>query len=165
VAQASTESGRPSSEVGAGNRHRRQKIHFKPLKFYQMKGQKINRDKHLHVRLTPEEYQKLFKQFTTSSSQKLSEHIRKILLDKPIKMYHRNQSIDDLMAVLILLKDELNAIANNYNQVVKKLHMLNDKSDLSGWLSLNEIGRKALHEKVTEIKDKISQISEKWLQE
>lgn len=69
------------------------------------------------------------------------------------------------MAVLILLKDELNAIANNYNQVVKKLHMLNDKSDLAGWLSLNEIGRKALHEKVAEIKDKIAQISDKWLQE
>ncbi|ASZ15088.1 plasmid mobilization relaxosome protein MobC [Chitinophaga pendula] len=130
-----------------------------------MKRQKINRDKHLHVRLTPEEHQKLFKQFTSSSSQKFSEHIRKILLDKPIKMYHRNQSLDDLMTVLILLKDELNAIANNYNQVVKRLHMLNDKSDLAGWLSLNEAGRKALHEKVNEIKEKISQISEKWLQE
>ncbi|MBS0027109.1 plasmid mobilization protein [Chitinophaga hostae] len=130
-----------------------------------MKSQKINRNKHLHVRLTPEEYQKLHHQFTTSSSQKFSEHIRKILLDKPIKMYHRNQSTDDLMAVLIVLKDELNAIANNYNQVVKKLHMLNNKSDLSGWISLNEIGRKALNEKITEIKEKISQINDKWLQE
>ncbi|MGN7820661.1 plasmid mobilization protein [Chitinophaga sp. 22536] len=130
-----------------------------------MKAQKINRDKHLHVRLTPEEYNKLYAQFTTSSSQKFSEHIRKILLDKPIKMYHRNQSLDDLMAVLILLKDELNAIANNYNQVVKKLHMLNDKSDLAGWLSLNEAGRKALNEKIIEIKEKIAQINDKWLQE
>ncbi|SHL11626.1 hypothetical protein SAMN05444266_10295 [Chitinophaga jiangningensis] len=130
-----------------------------------MKGQKINRDKHLHVRLTPEEYQKLFNQFSGSSSQKFSEHIRKILLDKPIKMYHRNQSLDDAMAVLIQLKDELNAIANNYNQVVKRLHMLNAKSDLSGWLSLNEAGRKTLYEKVSEIKERIAQISEKWLQE
>ncbi|MFY0256462.1 plasmid mobilization protein [Chitinophaga sp. 30R24] len=125
---------------------------------------KINRTKHLHVRFTDEEFHKISSQFSGSTCRKLSEYIRKKLLDKSIKIYHRNQSLDDLMAVLILLKDELNAIANNYNQVVKKLHTMDDCADLTAWLPLHEVGCKILSDKITEIKSRINQINDQWLQ-
>lgn len=129
-----------------------------------MSEQKINRTRHLHVRFTDQEFEKINRQFSKSTSSKLSEYVRKILLDKPIKVYHRNQSLDDLMAVLILLKDELNAIGNNYNQVVKRLHTMQDFSEVRAWLSLHDTGRKILTEKITEIKSRISQINDQWLQ-
>ena len=129
-----------------------------------MSEQKNNRTKHLHVRFTDKEFEKITNQFSRSTSAKLSDYVRKILLDKPVKIYYRNQSLDDLMPVLILLKDELNAIGNNYNQVVKKLHTMREFSELKTWLALHEAGLKMLVEKITEIKSKISQINDLWLQ-
>lgn len=129
-----------------------------------MKEQKINRTKLLHVRFTVQEFDKINAHFSKSNCRKISEYIRKILLDKPIKVYHRNQSLDDVMAVLILLKDELNAIGNNYNQVVKKLHSMQHCSEVSTWLLLHETGLKILTDKIAEIKSRISQINDQWLQ-
>ena len=50
--------------------------------------------------------------------------------------------MDDLMTELILLKNELSAIGNNFNQAVKRLHTMGDKQDLNSWLLLNENTRK-----------------------
>jgi glutaminase len=129
-----------------------------------MNEQKINRTRLLHVRFTEQEFEKINAQFTRSTCRKISEYVRKILLDKPVKIYHRNQSLDDLMTELVALKNELNAIANNYNQVVKRLHSMQDFSELQAWLLLHETGRQTLTEKIIEIKSKISQINDQWLQ-
>lgn len=129
-----------------------------------MNEQKINRTRLLHVRFTEQEFEKINTQFKRSTCRKISEYIRKILLDKPVKIYHRNQSLDDFMTELIALKNELNAIANNYNQVVKRLHSMQDFSELQAWLLLHETGRQTLTEKITEIKSRISQINDQWLQ-
>ena len=42
--------------------------------------------------------------------------------------------MDDLMTELILLKNELSAIGNNFNQAVKRLHTMDDKQGLNYWL-------------------------------
>ena len=68
------------------------------------------------------------------------------------------------MREMIKLRNELKAIGNNLNQSVKKLHTLNQISEFKTWLIANEIHQKVLAEKVDEIKSKINQISDKWLQ-
>jgi hypothetical protein len=68
------------------------------------------------------------------------------------------------MTEMIRLRNELNAIGNNFNQAVKKLHTLNRLTEFKTWLILNENNQKILLEKVEEIKLKINQISDKWLQ-
>jgi hypothetical protein len=68
------------------------------------------------------------------------------------------------MTEMIRLRNELNAIGNNFNQTVKKLHTLNRLTEFKTWLILNENNQKILLEKVEEIKLKINQISDKWLQ-
>ena len=73
--------------------------------------------------------------------------------------------MDDLMAELILLKNELSAIGNNFNQVVKRLHTMDDKQDLQSWLLLNEKHKENFFKKVEEINQKITQLSDQWLQE
>lgn len=128
-----------------------------------MREQKINRTKHLHVRFTIKEYDKINTQFGQSTCRKISEYVRKILLDKPIRVNHRNQSLDDLMTELIALRNDLNAIGNNYNQVVKRLHTMQDLTELKSWLILNEKAKLMMSEKVNEIKLKIGQINDRWL--
>ena len=68
------------------------------------------------------------------------------------------------MAEMIVLRNELNAIGNNYNQVVKRLHTLSDFPEIKTWLLLNESTKQILVKKVDEIKLKISQINDQWLQ-
>ena len=68
------------------------------------------------------------------------------------------------MTEMIRLRNELNAIGNNLNQSVKKLHTLSQLQEFKSWLILNENNQKIMLEKVEEIKSKINQISDKWLQ-
>jgi hypothetical protein len=65
---------------------------------------------------------------------------------------------------MISLKNELNAIGNNFNQAVKKLYTLNQISDFKMWLITYESDKQILLKKVDEIKAKISQLYEQWSQ-
>lgn len=121
------------------------------------------RVKWLHLRLSDNEHKKLCDKFSKSTCRKLSDYARKVLLGKPVTIKQRNQSLDDFMAEMIGLRNELNAIGNNYNQLVKRLHTLKDFSEIKNWLLLHESARKILLNKVDEIKSKINSIDDKWL--
>ncbi len=123
-----------------------------------------NRTKWLHLRLTPDEYQKIIREFNKSTCRKLSDYARKNLLQKPIVSTYRNQSLDDFMAEMIRLRAELNAIGNNYNQAVKKLHTLHQIADFKHWFISYELEKKILFNKVDEIKKHIQKFAESWLQ-
>ena len=120
--------------------------------------------KWLHIRLKEEDYKRINAKFSKSTCRKLSEYVRRVLLDKTITVNQRNQSLDDFMTEMIRLRNELKAIGNNLNQSVKKLHSFNQISEFKAWLISNKIYQKILVEKMDEIKSKINQISDKWLQ-
>ena len=129
-----------------------------------MPESKNNLTKRIYIRLKQSDFNIIHKRFSSSSCKKLSEYARDVLLNKPVIIKQRNQSLDDFMREMIKLRNELKAIGNNLNQSVKKLHTLNQISEFKTWLIANEIHQKVLAEKVDEIKSKINQISDKWLQ-
>jgi hypothetical protein len=129
-----------------------------------MSAEKINRGKLLQVRLTPKELEKIHNKFSQSTCRKMSDYVRKVLLDKTITVNRRNQSLDDFMAEMTSLRKELNALGNNYNQLIKRLHSLQDISEIKTWLLLNESTKQILLTNITEIKSKINQINNQWLQ-
>jgi len=61
------------------------------------------------------------------------------------------------------LRKELNAIGNNYNQAVKKLHTLDKIPEFRIWTQDNEGVKLAFLKKVEDIKSRIYQINEQWL--
>ena len=125
--------------------------------------EQTNRTKWLHLRLTPDEYQKIMKEFNKSTCRKISDYARKNLLQKPIVNTYRNKSLDDFMAEMIRLRMELNAIGNNFNQAVKKLHTLHQIADFKQWFISYELDKKILFNKVDEIKKHIQKFAESWL--
>lgn len=129
-----------------------------------MKEQNKNRTKWLHLRLKPEELKLLNKNFSKSTCPKLSDFARKNLLQKPIVMKYRNESLDDLLNELIQLRAELNSIGNNFNQAVKKLHTLNQIPEFKYWIITYETEKKVLFDSIDLIKKTIQNLSEKWLQ-
>lgn len=93
----------------------------------------------------------------------MSEYVRKVLLDKAIIINQRNQSFDDFMAEMIVLRKELNAIGINFNQAVKKLNALEQITEIKIWLENFNLSGQILVNKITEIKSKINQINDQWL--
>ena len=129
-----------------------------------MSEQNDNRSKWLHVRLKPQEYAQLHKQFSKTTCRKLSDYSRKILLGKPVVATYRNKSLDDFMAEMMLLRKELNSAGNNFNQAVKKLHALSQIVEFKSWLIAHESDRQSLLNTVDEIKNRINKIADQWLQ-
>ena len=118
----------------------------------------------LTVRLNEDEEKKLNKFFSRTTSGSLSEYARDVLLKEPVNIIYRNQSADEFLAEMIQLKKELNAIGNNFNQTVHKLHTLDKIPEIKAWAILNETGKKTFMKKVEEIREKINLIYEQWSQ-
>ena len=116
------------------------------------------------IRYKPSELEQVNRLFKSTTCRKLSEYIRKVSLHKPIVKTYRNQSADEFLAEMIRLKNELTAIGNNFNQVVKKLHTLDHEPEIRTWAILNESGKKIFQKKVEEIQEKMNQIYQLWLQ-
>jgi hypothetical protein len=130
-----------------------------------MGEEKNNRDKWLHIRLTSSEFKKITAGFSRSTKRKLSEYSRSILLEKPITVYTRNQSFDDFVAEMILLRFELKAIGKNFNQLVKKIHMAGTDHEVKTLALQTEKSQQDFIKKMEEINHRISQIADKWSRE
>ena len=123
-----------------------------------------NRTRIIGLRLTPEEYSDVEKRWKASTCRKLSDFVRHIIFEKPVVTTYRNKSLDDFMSESIRLRKELNSIGNNFNQVVKKLHTLDQASEIKEWLIGYELEKKLLFNKVDEVKNHIRKMADKWLQ-
>ena len=129
-----------------------------------MKEQNSNRTRIIGLRLTPDEYAKIEKKWKASTCRKLSDYVRRSLFDKPVVTTYRNSSQDDLMAELTRLRSELNAVGNNFNQAVKKLHTLSQTAEFKSWLIAYEVEKNILSSKVDEVRINVKKILEIWLQ-
>ena len=129
-----------------------------------MKEQNSNRIRIIGLRLTPYEYAKIEKKWKASTCRKLSDYVRRSLFDKPVVTTYRNSSQDDLMAELTRLRSELNAVGNNFNQAVKKLHTLSQIAEFKSWLIAYEVEKNILSNKVDEVRINVKKILEIWLQ-
>ncbi|MFV8354926.1 plasmid mobilization protein [Flavobacterium sp. XS1P32] len=129
-----------------------------------MERENSNRTRIVGLRFTPEEYVKIERKWKASTCRKLSDYIRKHLFNKPINTTYRNRTLDDMTCEMMLLYKQLNAIGNNFNQAVKKLHTLDQIPEFRVWIISSEQDKKILLNKVEEIKICIQKISEKWLQ-
>lgn len=123
-----------------------------------MKETKMIRSRWINIRVNEEEYKKIENLYKTTTCQAMSEHTRKLLLNKPVTVKYRNTSLDDFLEEMIRLKNELNAIGNNFNQAVKRLHILERIPEFRAWILLNETDKNKFIKKVDEIKEKMTQI-------
>jgi len=129
-----------------------------------MKEIKKVRNKWLTIRVNEKEYNTIHDLYKKTTSQSISEFARNILLKKPVIIKYRNQSADEFLSEMIILKNELNAIGNNYNQAVHRLHILDRIPEIKTWLLIHEALYKSFSKKVEEIKIQMNQIYQSWLQ-
>src|SRR5687767_3663599 len=106
----------------------------------------------IHIRVKESEYKSIERFWKQTTSPALSEYVRNTLLQKPVLVNYRNQSADDILAEMIRLKNELNAIGNNFNQAVHQLHTLDTVPQIRIWLLANENLKNSFLQKTEEIR-------------
>ena len=122
------------------------------------------RNKMVVVRMNNTEFEKVENLRKKTTERYLSSYVRKLSLEKPVTVKYRNQSADDFLKQMLELKKELNGIGNNFNQAVHKLHILDKIPEFRFWILQYDGLQKSLVSKVEEIKLKVSQLYEQWLQ-
>lgn len=122
------------------------------------------RRKMVVVRMNDQEYKLLEKCRKQTTEKNTGSYLRKVALQKPVTVKYRNESADDFLMDMLNLKKELNAIGNNFNQAVHKLHILDRIPEFRDWVQQYEGLQKVLISKVDEIKLRMNQLYEQWLQ-
>ena|SRR5215217_3960248 len=122
-----------------------------------------NRSHWLHVRLTAAESKQINLAFKGTTETKKSEYIRKIILQKPMIAGVRDQSLQDILTELMQLRKDFNGIANNFNQAVKRLHVLKEYALISQYLVSFRLHEKQLLKSVEEMRSFINKTQAKWL--
>ena len=129
-----------------------------------MKKREIEvRNKMIVVRMNKTEFGQLEKFKKESTERSMSNYLRKVSLKKPVTIKYRNQSADDFLKQMLELKKELNAVGNNFNQAVHKLHLLDKIPEFRLWINQYDGLQKILLNKVQEINLRVNQLYEEWL--
>lgn len=118
----------------------------------------------IKIRMNDEELKQVKKKQQQTTERSLSEYIRNVSMQKPVTVKYRNQTADDFLREIINLKKELNAIGNNFNQAVHKLHLLDKIPEFRVWVNQYDSLQKSLAGKIEEIKLRMNQMYEQWLQ-
>lgn len=133
---------------------------FKTMK----KREQEVRRKMVVVRMNEVEFKQLEKFKRQTIEKNTGSYLRKVALQKPVTVKYRNESADDFLLDMLSLKKELSAIGNNFNQAVHKLHLLDKIPEFRVWVQQYDGLQKILISKVDEIKIRMNQLYEQWLQ-
>lgn len=129
-----------------------------------MKEQKNNRSQWLHIRLSTDEKQQLEKAVQQTTCRNISDYTRKVLQKKPVVVRVRDESKEELLNELTTLRKELNAIGNNFNQLIRKMQLLVRKDQLESWFIAYQSERDTFLERMKNIESELKKLALKWWQ-
>lgn len=129
-----------------------------------METENNNRKRRIYVRLTDKEFSTLESRCKNTTCRSVSDYVRHCILSRPITTITRDASADEAIAQMGHLNRELNAIGNNFNQLVRKVNATSQAAEIKGLLLLFDSQKKTLFTKIDEVKEQLQKLAEKWLQ-
>ncbi|MGC4234560.1 MAG: plasmid mobilization relaxosome protein MobC [Niabella sp.] len=123
-----------------------------------MNEEKITPKRWISIRVKPDEYTDIYRLFKQTTCTKLSQYVRKVLLQKPVVILYKDEASREILSALNQLSRELSAIGNNFNQTVHKLHTLDHVPEIKIWAELTESTRQNLVKKIEEVRVSMNQI-------
>lgn len=118
----------------------------------------------LLTRFKQAEYDQINNRFKKTRFRKLSEYVRSVLLGKPVTVFYRDKSMDDLLEEMVNLRQELNAIGNNLNQAMRCINAAHGQADARLWMNLLSVVNGKLEPAIQQIRDQMNNYSEIWSQ-
>lgn len=128
------------------------------------KTNNFNKNHSLNIRITTAENSKLDNLYKASTCRSKAEYARQLIFNRPVRIFYRNQSLDDLIEEIVILNREINILKDKLSITVQRLHphriSTEDRESLQG----TEVKIEGLNKKMDEVKNQIEKIVEKWLQ-
>jgi hypothetical protein len=110
------------------------------------------------------EYEQVQKLGAKTATTSLSDYGRRVLVQKPVSVRYRNQSLDDFLADMLVLRRELGAIGTNFNQSVHHLHTLHIAPEIQHLILINEQDKTHLFRLIEALSNKVNDPYILWSQ-
>lgn len=130
-----------------------------------MNEKHITKSKIIVVRIEEGDYDQLINRQKSTTERSLSAYCRKQLLGKPMIKAVQNESLREVLQHLSLLQKDLNGIGNNYNQMVKRLHITDRIPEVRQWFLGYLSEKQRIQEAIQSVKMYLDKTAQKWLQE
>lgn len=83
----------------------------------------------LSIRLSPEEYAEVYQHLQQSTCRSLTEYVKKVLTNKPVTFKVRDQSREEILHQLTLIKSRLEALVDKTSPA-DAAHLLPEVADI-----------------------------------
>jgi len=80
----------------------------------------------LNLRLTQQEWDKIHRLAANSTCRSTSEYARKVLSQKPVRVFYRNQSFDNFEEQMVRLLPQLETYGNDFAQLSETIKEIKD---------------------------------------
>lgn len=117
------------------------------------------------VRITTSQYEKLDKISKESDNKTIANVVRNIIANRPIKLLHKDISMNATMEELALIRKEIKSIGVNVNQQTHKFHISQNDTERTFHTNRTDEIYKTIEPKIDRLFTILSKLAEKWLQE
>ncbi|MBB5638341.1 hypothetical protein HDE68_004270 [Pedobacter cryoconitis] len=118
----------------------------------------------INVRLTASQFNKLDKLLLESDCKSIGEIVWKIITNRPIKLLHKDISMNAPMEEMALIRKEIKSIGVNINKQTHSFHISQNPMERSFHANKTAETYKTIKPKVEKLISLISKLAEKWLQ-
>jgi MobC-like protein len=134
-----------------------------------MARKKVPENKLLKYRVTTkidaQTYDRFRRILAQNPKNDMSRLVRSILINKPVRVFTRDLTLDNLMEELTRLRTELKHIGININQMTKKFNSYPDPQRKAFYAKLAFQEHLAVQPRIDRLLDIITHLSKKWLHE
>ena len=114
----------------------------------------------LNIRLSQQEWDKVHKLASNTTCRSISEYARKVLAEKPVKVFYRNRSFDEFEEKMTRLLPQLESYGDNFALLVKKISSRDGMLEIKAILPLLLACEKEFSGNVEVIKRQIEKLSD-----
>ncbi len=116
------------------------------------------------VRLTENQFNKLEKIRMESDVKTIGEVVRKILTNRPLKLLHKDITMNQPMEEMALIRKEIKSIGVNINQQTHRFHISQNDTERSFHAIKTSETYKLIEPKIDRLLSILSKLAEKWMQ-
>lgn len=124
----------------------------------------LKKNHFIHVGLTIAEFSKIDNMYKISTCRSKAEYVRELISNRPITIFNRNQSLDNLIEEIVILNNAINTLKIDLSKILETKHLNTNGSQFEKLIQGTEVKMGNLYTKMDEVKTKIERIVEKWLQ-
>ena len=118
---------------------------------------------HVTIRIGEEKFNELKKLLDGNSQNDMSRLLRDILHNKPITVFTRDKTLDNLMEELAKLRSEIRAIGVNINQITRLFNTYPEPQRKALFAKMAFKEHQALEPKITALLEIVSKLAKRWL--